>query len=156
MLVFKTVDSQWSGAKAAELYKEVVGPALRKRYPGRKSFVALEDNDPTGNMSKAGVAAKHSQKITVLKIPKRSPDLNVMDYCIWSELEKLMRAQERKMNAKKCESRAQFEQRLNSTAAKYPAVAINRAIANMRVRCERLYQAKGGLFEEGGRSKKGR
>ena len=154
MLVFKTVTSQWSGAKAAELYTSTVGPALRKRYPKAKSFLALEDNDPTGNLSKAGIAAKAKQKIEVLKIPKRSPDLNVMDYFIWAEIEKRMRAQERMMKSGKCETRAEFEKRLDATAKGLPAALINKAIGNMHIRCQRLYEAEGGLFEEGGRSKR--
>lgn len=34
----------------------------------------------------------------VFKIPKRSPDLNVMDYAIWAEVEKRLRKQEHAWN----------------------------------------------------------
>jgi hypothetical protein len=40
------------------------------------------------------------------------------------------------------------------TAKRLPRGFINRSIMDMKRRCERLYLAKGGLFEEGGRSKK--
>ena len=43
-----------------------------------------------------GVATKVRK---VLKIPKRSPDLKVMDIFIWAEIEKRMRAQERMMKS---------------------------------------------------------
>ena len=98
-----------------------------------------------------GVATKVRK---VLKIPKRSPDLNVMDYFIWAEIEKRMRAQERMMKSGKCETRAEFEKRFDATAKGLPAALINKAIGNMHIRCQRLYEAEGGLFEEGGRSKR--
>jgi hypothetical protein len=95
------------------MYKDVVATALKKRYPKKKSFTILEDNDPTGNYSKKGIAEKIKQKLTVLSIPKRSPDLNVLDYAIWSRVDQLLRKQERNMSENRHESRAQFEKRLD-------------------------------------------
>ena len=54
VLVWKTIDGRWSGDKAAEMYTTVIKPALKKHYPKRAKFTLLEDNDPTGNMSKKG------------------------------------------------------------------------------------------------------
>eukprot|EP00974_Lingulodinium_polyedra_P062471 6031038-Lingulodinium_polyedra.AAC.1 len=54
VLVWHTIDGKWSGAKAAEVYSDVVQPALRARYPRTRKFCILEDNDPTGNQSKKG------------------------------------------------------------------------------------------------------
>ena len=90
---------------------------------------------------------QHTQSLT-------AADLNVMDYFIWAEIEKRMRAQERMMKSGKCETRAEFEKRLDATAKGLPAALINKAIGNMHIRCQRLYEAEGGLFEEGGRSKR--
>jgi hypothetical protein len=132
----------------------VVARALKTRYRGRSSFVILEDNDPTGNMSKKGLAAKTAMRLNTLKIPKRSPDLNVLDYAVWAEVEKRLRRQERKMGADKHETRAQFEQRLDRTARQLPASFINDAIGNIQKRCQLLHKAQGGLFEEGGRKRK--
>ena len=153
-MVWETVQGSGSGAKAAEMYEDVVKPALKKRFPGRASHMILEDNDPTGNLSKKGVKAKQGCKLKVFTIPKRSPDLNVLDYAIWARVESLLRLQERRMASTKRETRAQFERRLNRTALSLPPSVINRMVANMRVRVQRLYKAKGGLFEEGGRSKR--
>lgn len=47
------------------MYTNVVLPALRKQYPTRTSWSVLEDNDPTGNLSKKGIAAKKAAKINV-------------------------------------------------------------------------------------------
>ena len=89
-------------------------------------------------------------------LPRRSPDLNVLDYAIWSEVEKQMRRQERKMKDSKHETRAQFEARLDRTAHALPKEFIDRSIKNLAVRAKRLYKARGGLFEEGGRRKRPR
>ena len=154
VLVWKTIDGRWSGDKAAEMYTTVIKPALKKHYPKRAKFTLLEDNDPTGNMSKKGIAAKAAGNMEVLRIPKRSPDLNVLDYAIWSEVERRMRKGERNMKTSRRETRAAFEKRLDRTALALPASFINKAVGNMRERTQRLYKAKGGLFEEGGRSKR--
>ena len=57
VLVWETIDDTWAGAKAAEMYTDVVLPALQKRYPNNSTFTILEDNDPTGNLSKKLKAA---------------------------------------------------------------------------------------------------
>lgn len=154
VLVWETVIGRWSGDQAAAKYTDVVLPALKKQYPSRSSFTILEDNDPTGNMSKKGIAAKAACKMRVLSIPKRSPDLNVLDYSIWSAVERRLRAQERKMPSSKAETRAQFETRLNRTARALPKDFIERSIMNLKERAQRLYKAKGGLFDEGGKRKR--
>ena len=154
VLVWHTINGAWCGDKAAEVYTDVVKPALQKHYPTVKRFCVLEDNDPTGNLSKKGIRAKEAAKISQFTIPKRSPDLNVLDYSIWAEVERRLRIQEKAWPLAKRESRAQFERRLDQTALRLPATYINDAIGNLEKRCELLYQAKGGLFEEGGRKRR--
>lgn len=127
---------------------------MEQRYVGKKSFCILEDNDPTGNLSKKGVEAKIAAKLTVLKIPKRSPDLNVLDFAIWSEVERRMRLLERKWPAEKRETREAFGKRLDRTAKNLPEAFINKSVGHLHERCQRLYEAKGGLFEEGRRSRR--
>jgi hypothetical protein len=75
VLVWHTVQGRWGGDEAQHVYTKVVAPALKKRYPKKTSFCVLEDNDPTGNNSGKGIAAKQESKLKVLKIPKHSPDL---------------------------------------------------------------------------------
>ena len=154
VLVWHTIEGGWSGSKAAELYTDVVQPALRTRYPRTKHFCILEDNDPTGNRSKKGLQAKADAHIDVLRIPKRSPDLNVMDYAVWSEVERRMRAQESKWADTKTETRAAFERRLDRTARALPKEFIDKSIMDLKRRATRLSAAEGGLFEEGGRWKR--
>ena len=49
MLVWHHIENNSGGVEAVKFYKEAVRPALRKQYPGKRKFVILEDNDPTGN-----------------------------------------------------------------------------------------------------------
>ena len=77
-----------------------------------------------------------------------------MDYSVWAEVERRMRRQEKKWEKAKWETRAQFEARLDRTAKALPSSYIKDAISDMVRRCDLLFKAKGGLFEEGGRRKK--
>ncbi len=114
----------------------------------------MEDSDPSGNRSGKGRDAKEASKLTVFEIPKRSPDLNVLDYAVWSEIERRMREQERKQPDTKKETRKEFAKRLDRTAAKLTTAFIDKSIGDMRRRCQLLFKAKGGLFEEGGRKRR--
>ena len=64
-----------------------------------------------------------------------------------------MRAQEKRWPSKKRETRKDYLARLRRTALRLSRGFVDRAIGNMKERCRRLYDAKGGLFEEGGKSK---
>lgn len=143
---------QWSGQAAADMYTKGLKPALLRKWPVDQSYhEILEDNDPTGFKSKKGMAAKSDAKLRVFQIPKRSPDLSVMDYAVWPEINKRMRRQEKQWPSSKRESRAQYLARLRRTAMRLPASFIDRSIEDMRRRCQRLYAAGGGYFEEGGK-----
>ena len=104
-------------------------------------------------MSKAGLAAKADCKLRLLQIPPRSPDLNVLDYAVWSEVEKRLRQQEKRMPEGRKETRQQFEKRLDRTAASLSPAFINNAISNLQKRCQLLYKARalmrGGLVKRG-------
>ena len=154
VLVWCTIDGKWSGDKAAEFYKGAVQPALKTHYPLKRKFCILEDNDPTGNLSKKGLQAKRDAKLQVLHISKRSPDLNVLDFAVWSEVERRMRTQEQKWPSSKRETRKAFERRLARTAKNLPEEFVHKSIGDLKRRCERLVVATGGLFEEGGRSRR--
>ena len=75
-----------------------------------------------------------------------------MDYAVWSEINKRMRKQERNFDNSKRETRAQYLTRFKRTAKRLPGTFINETVDDMRRRCQRLYDAHGGSFEEGGMS----
>ena len=95
--------------------------------------------------------AKAASKLDVFCLPKRSPELNVLDYAVWAEVERRLRAQEKRWSYGKRETRAEFEGRLDRVAKALPSTFINDSIMDMKRRCERMFAAEGGLFEEGGK-----
>ena len=151
VLVWETIDGTWCGAKAAKLYTDAVLPAVKERYGAKRRFCSLEDNDPAGNRSAVAMRAKTACKLDVLCLPKRSPELNVLDYAVWVEVERRLRSQEKRWPAGKRETRAEFERRLDRVAKTLPSSFIDKSIMGMKRRCERLHAAEGGLFEEGGK-----
>ena len=107
-ILWEALRGRWNGDAAAKLYSGPVREALSRQNPRKRSFRLLEDNDPSGWKSGKGVAAKKKARIEVFTIPKRSPDLSVMDYGIWKAVNRRMRAQERKFPAIKVETKAEF------------------------------------------------
>lgn len=150
MLVWQYIEGAWNSETAANIYKGPIRSALKKAYPRQTSWRVLEDNDPAGFKSGAGRAAKRSARIVEFRIPKRSPDLNVLDFSIWSEINKRMRRQEERFPEDKVETRGQYLARLRRTAMRLPRRFITSCIRNMQHRCVRMREAKGYHFEEGG------
>ena len=142
--------ARWNGAAAKAMYTGPLAKALKKAYPTKSKFIVLEDNDPSGFKSSKGVAGKIAAKIHTFEIPRRSPDLNVLDYAIWKEINRRMRLQEQKWPRGKREARGQYLTRLRRTALRLPKAFITKSIGDMHRRCKRLLAAKGGFIEEGG------
>ena len=150
VLLWEYIEGKWGGAAASAAYRGPILNVLQAECPGRNRFTVLEDNDPSGFQSGAGVKAKKDSGIHTFAIPKRSPVLNVCDYWLWSEVNKRMRRQEKKYPHTKRETRSAFLARLRRTALRLPSSAVIAAIGDMKKRCSRLKAAKGGHIEEGG------
>ena len=58
VLLWEYLDGPWGGAAAESAYRGAIKKALKKEFPGRKSYVILEDNDPSGFKSSVARAAK--------------------------------------------------------------------------------------------------
>ncbi len=86
--------------------------------------------------------------IFVDSLPKRSPDLNVLDYTLWSEIIRRMRAQERSFRKSKKETKEEFKKRLRKTAMGLPASLVNAAVGSMTRRCRTIAHVSGELFTE--------
>ena len=132
----------------SELSKE-----LRKTFPRKRNFQILEDNEPAGYKSSSGIEAKKESNTSVLCIPKRSPDLNPLDFSVWSAINKAMRTKEESFPKDKKETRKVYLKRLRRTALRLKPAYMKKCIGDMRRRCQRLFDAKGGLLEEGGSSR---
>ena len=153
VLLWHDYGANWNGSVAAGVYSGPMKAALIQAWPKKNSHLVLEDNDPTGFKSGKGEEAKVAAKINVLELPRRSPDLNVLDYAIWKAVSTNMRRQERSFPSRKRETRNEYIARLRRTALRLPRTTIEKSIASMVRRCELLYRAKGRHFEEGGKQK---
>ena len=143
-------EGKWNSQSAVDMYKDSLAKKLQQVWPGKRAWNVLEDNDPTGFRSNAAVLAKEEVKIKTFRIPPRSPDLSVLDYAIWPEINKRMRKQELLWPRSKREDRKQYLARLRRTALRLPRTFIDASIGDMRRRCQRVSAAGGGYFEEGG------
>ena len=129
----------WNGTAAANLFKGPVLKALKQNSAGKTRFRIIEDNDPTGYTCKKAVAAKGESRITAVSLPRYSPDLNPLDFFLWSEVERRMA----KHDPKPKETMTQFKARLRRTAMGIPSSLIAKAIANMKKRAQAIFDAKG-------------
>ena len=134
VLLWHVTPGQWTGDAAAAMYK-TLGAALRAHYPGRKRFTILEDNDPSGYKSKKGEAAKLAENIIPMSFPKRSPDLNPLDYNIWARINKSMRGQKKKWKPSRRETHAEYMRRLQKVASNIAAHDLKKTIGSMKRKC---------------------
>ena len=58
VLLWEYIDGAWGGLAAEAAYRGAIKKALQKEFPGRRSYVILEDNDPSGFKSSVARAAK--------------------------------------------------------------------------------------------------
>jgi len=134
------------------MYSGPLKRCLEKEYPDvRGSWRVLEDNDPSGYKSSKGMTAKASAGITTLDLPKRSPDLNPLDFSLWAEVNKRMRQTEAKWPKGKRETRHAYLGRLKRTAKGLSNDYITSIVGAIAGRVQQLLQARGSFFPEGGR-----
>ncbi len=151
VLMWHVTEGRWNGESAAKMYTGPLRRALQRKYPTVKGkFRVLEDNDPSGYKSTKGKDAKAAAGIQELSLPKRSPDLNPLDFSLWAQVNKLMRQQEQSWPKSKRETRAAYAARLRSTAMNLPKEYITKIIGAIAGRCQQLHDAKGNYFAEGG------
>ena len=86
--------------------------------------------------------------IDVFEIPKRSPDLNPLDFAFCSAVNVRLRAQEAKFSEEYRETRKAFVARLKRTVMRVPASVLGPMARSMKRRCAAVKKANGGNFEE--------
>ena len=72
VLLWEHIDGPWGGAAVEASYRDPSKAVLKREFPGRRSFVVLEDNDSSGFKSSTGRAAKVEERINVLRF-RRGP-----------------------------------------------------------------------------------
>ena len=151
--MWEYVGGRWNGEKAAIMYKGPLVKAMKKAFPNQAKkanakWVVLEDNDPTGYKSSEGMSAKRLAGITTDDLPRRSPDLNVLDYALWHAINLRMRKQEASWPSDMKESADEYKQRLRKTALGLPRSRATKCAGDMARRCGELCKRKGQLFRE--------
>ena len=128
---------------------QVVIRALIDAAKKKKStWKVLEDNDPSGYKSGPGKAAKEEVCIITNDLPKRSPDPNVLDYCLWAEINTRMRAQEKAFPKNKKERVEEFKVRPRRTALGLPESVVRKAVSDMYRRVRAVFAGDGGHIQE--------
>ena len=145
-------EGRWNAARAVEMYA-ALAKTLAKAYPERAAkprarWTVLEDNDPAGYKASAAQAKKAELGISTMSLPPRSPDLNVLDYSIWSEINRRLRQQEARFRSSRKESKVRFLKRLRRVALTLPASFVTKAVQSMKRRCKSIEANKGYLIEE--------
>ncbi len=148
VLMWHKVEGPWNAEAATHMYRRVLAPALRAQRPGKRQFLILEDNDPSGYKSKRAIEAKRAEGIKIMDFPKRSPDMNPLDYGLWAEISKRMRRQERSFSPSMTETLEQYVARLRRTAMRLPPKFLSAVVRSMKRRCAALREAGGLDFEE--------
>ena len=108
--------SAWNGEVAEKLYRGPVIDTLRAHRGHKRRYTILEDNDPVGYKSNKAKVAQLDFKIGPVRFPKYSPDLNPLDFYVWSEIERRMLAS----RVKGVESAKQYKSRLRRVAMSLP------------------------------------
>ena len=139
------IEGKWGADQATEMY-EHLRRFLEKEYPGRKRWRLIEDNDPSGLQCKKAVLAKRRLGFLPLFLPKRSPDLSLMDYAVWDNIVGKLRSQEKKMEGK--ESRQKFLGRVARAIKGANKRFLKDSQQSMKRRLRAVIKARGGLFEE--------
>ena len=126
-----------------------IGKTIKIQGLGKHNFSLCNlISEPSGYKSSAGRCAKVASKVETLDLPKRSPDLNPLDYGFWSEVNRRMRLQERGFSRVFRETRKQYIVRLRRTAMRMPKSFLAKLVQSMKRRCAALRAADGYDFEE--------
>ena len=149
VLTCYVVKKSWCGAAASELYARHLAPALKETFPGRRRFLLIEDNDPTGHKSGAGESAKRDAHISCVPYPKHSPDLMPLDFGFWKSVNRRLRKQELSFSSGYYETRKHFVSRLRRTIMSSRPASLTKLIGSLKRRCKLLKDAEGWHFEEG-------
>ena len=138
IVLWEEVNGRWSADVASKMYAGPVKKALQRHRPGKRSWLIMEDNDPTGYKSNKAKKTKKMSAISTLDQPVYSPDLNPLDFSLWSAIWTKVLA-----NAPKNETQAQFKARLRRTALRLPASFVGKAVMSIKKRAEAIVNAEG-------------
>lgn len=142
--VWHYIDGRWNSKVAASMYNGPIQKALAKHKPGKKKWKILEDNDPAGFKSSAAKAAKAAIGIETIDLPAYSPDLQPLDFSLWTAVERRATAEVGQNTVTALE----YRRILRKVALGLPPAVVVAAVASMRRRCEQMFEANGGNIRD--------
>lgn len=129
---------KWNSHKACLLYAQ-----LGKKLPAQS--VLVEDNDPAGYSSRAGVLAKQRNGLVAIKLPPHTPECQPLDYSIFSYINRQVALSNlRCLDVK--ESPKQYRERLRRIILRTPLQIIRNAISDLPKRIDTLARLNGDIF----------
>ena len=140
VVLWKYLDGKWNGQAAEALYRNDIAGVLRRHAPAKAKPVILEDNDPTGYKSTKATLAKRELGWKVLSLPRYSPDLNPLDFFLWTDIEKRMELSAPKARKETLE---EFKTRLRKTAMGTSKKFLGKAIGSIKKRMSAIFEADG-------------
>ena len=141
--LWQELPATWNGQAAEDLYRGPLATTLVAQRGRKRRYMILEDNDPTGYKCGKATAAKKELHIEPVRFPKYSPDLNPLDFYVWSEIERRVLAKP----VARVESAKKYKARLRRVALSLPKEAITKALAAVRKRAAAVVAAKGGYVK---------
>ena len=132
--------AKWNAEVAEGLYRGPIMKTLTAEHGKKHRYAILEDNDPAGFKANRAKAAKLELGIQPIRFPKYSPDLNPLDFYVWSEIERRMQAS----RITRVESPAECKARLRRVVRALPREALQKAVQAIYKRAQAVVDAKGG------------
>ena len=120
------------------MYEGPIKEALQRWRPGKRSWLIMEDNDPSGFKSNQGKRAKASSGMKTIDQPPYSPDLNPLDFSLWSHIEGKALA-----GRGRTESRESYKARLRRVALGLPRPLVQKIVQSIKSRAHAIFQAGG-------------
>lgn len=144
--LWEYIPGRWNGATAAAMYSGPIKQLLLKARPltsSRKRWHIVEDGDPAGFKSAAAMAAKKAARMETIDLPPYSPDLQPLDFSLWTQVEQKARA----AIGNKVVSSAEYRRVLRRSALRLSPQIVARAVSAMRPRILAICAAKGGHIQ---------
>ena len=139
VVLWVVIKERWN----SQVYADLVKGAIRRAMKRTGATHLLRDNDPKGYQTKRGLAAEAQEAWTVLRLPVRRPDLNVLDFHVWNAILRAMAEEERTWPTTKKENKEEWAARVKATAKKLNKEHISKGMRGMVRRCAELVKTKG-------------
>jgi hypothetical protein len=140
IVMWHYLPKKWNGAEAAALYRGPILRTLRRTRGVKAKYRILEDNDPTGYKSGKAKKAKAELGISPIEFPRHSPDLNPLDYSLWTQINQKME----KNAPAGIESVKKYKARLRRTALSLSKEKVTAAVRSLKKRAKAVYDNNGG------------